>query len=52
MLMATSFLQNDALIQTFNLPYLFVIGIATSVTFCRIYFLDILLACFQFFEAS
>ena len=40
MLMATSFLQNDALIQTFNLPYLFVIGIAA------------LLACFQIFEAS
>ena len=33
MLMATSFLQNDAWIQTFNLPYLFVIGIATSVIF-------------------
>ena len=38
MLMAFTFLQNDALIQTFNLPYLFAIGIVTSDTFCSIYF--------------
>ena len=48
MSMTTTFLQND----TLNLPNLFVIGIVTSDIFCGIYFTEILLACFQIFEAS
>ena len=35
-----SFLQIDVLILTFNFPYLFVIGIVTSDTFCGIYILS------------